>query len=84
MTLWAHCVAKYARSSCAFRGLTSTIARPREVTALETDIAGVLLFQTCFFTTHRYDTIRRADTILVLMEGFIEEVGTPKNLESNA
>jgi len=39
---------------------------------------------TCFFTTHRYDTIRRADTILVLMEGFIEEVGTPKNLESNA
>ncbi|MBE2184459.1 MAG: ABC transporter ATP-binding protein [Anaerolineae bacterium] len=36
------------------------------------------------FTTHRYDTIRRADTIVVLVDGEIAEVGTPEELERNA
>jgi ATP-binding cassette subfamily B protein len=33
------------------------------------------------FTTHRYDTIRRANTIVVLVDGQIAEVGTPEELE---
>ncbi len=36
------------------------------------------------FTTHRYDTIRRADTIVVLVDGEIAEVGTHEELEQNA
>jgi ATP-binding cassette, subfamily B, bacterial len=36
------------------------------------------------FTTHRYDTIRRANTILVLVDGKVAEVGTPKELEQRA
>jgi ABC-type multidrug transport system fused ATPase/permease subunit len=36
------------------------------------------------FTTHRYDTIRRADTIVVLVDGRIEEIGTPEGLERKA
>ncbi len=36
------------------------------------------------FTTHRYDTIRRANTIVVLVDGQIAEVGTPTELESKA
>jgi ABC-type cobalamin transport system ATPase subunit len=36
------------------------------------------------FTTHRYDTIRRADTIVVLVDGRIAEVGTPEELERSA
>ena len=36
------------------------------------------------FTTHRYDTIRRANTILVLVDGKVAEVGTPEELERRA
>jgi ABC-type multidrug transport system fused ATPase/permease subunit len=36
------------------------------------------------FTTHRYDTIRRADTIVVLVDGRIAEIGTPEELERKA
>jgi ABC-type multidrug transport system fused ATPase/permease subunit len=36
------------------------------------------------FTTHRYDTIRRADTIVVLVDGRIAEMGTPEELERKA
>ena len=36
------------------------------------------------FTTHRYDTIRRADTILVLADGQIAEMGAPDVLERKA
>ncbi|GAB4577330.1 MAG: hypothetical protein Fur0022_00610 [Anaerolineales bacterium] len=36
------------------------------------------------FTTHRYDTIRRADTIVVLVDGQIAEVGSPEELERKA
>ncbi len=36
------------------------------------------------FTTHRYDTIRRADTIVVLVDGQIAEVGSPDELERKA
>jgi ATP-binding cassette, subfamily B, bacterial len=36
------------------------------------------------FTTHRYDTIRRANTILVLVDGKVAEVGTPEELERKA
>ncbi|HEX5942171.1 MAG TPA: ABC transporter ATP-binding protein [Anaerolineales bacterium] len=36
------------------------------------------------FTTHRYDTIRRADTIVVLVDGKIAEVGSPEELEQRA
>jgi ABC-type transport system involved in Fe-S cluster assembly fused permease/ATPase subunit len=36
------------------------------------------------FITHRYDTIRRADTIVALVDGHIEEVGTPEVLERKA
>lgn len=36
------------------------------------------------FTTHRYDTIRRANTIVVLLDGQIAEVGTPEELEQKA
>lgn len=36
------------------------------------------------FTTHRYDTIRRANTIVVLVDGKVAEVGAPEELESKA
>jgi ABC-type multidrug transport system fused ATPase/permease subunit len=36
------------------------------------------------FTTHRYDTIRRADNIVVLVDGRIAEVGAPADLENKA
>jgi ABC-type multidrug transport system fused ATPase/permease subunit len=36
------------------------------------------------FTTHRYDTIRRADTIVVLVDGQIAEVGSHDELERKA
>jgi ATP-binding cassette subfamily B protein len=36
------------------------------------------------FTTHRYDTIRRADTIVVLVDGRIAEVGSHEELERKA
>jgi ATP-binding cassette, subfamily B, bacterial len=36
------------------------------------------------FTTHRYDTIRQANTIVVLVDGKIAEVGTPEELERKA
>ncbi|MCI0712364.1 MAG: ABC transporter ATP-binding protein/permease [Chloroflexi bacterium] len=36
------------------------------------------------FTTHRYDTIRQADTIVVLVDGKIAEVGTHEALEQKA
>jgi ATP-binding cassette subfamily B protein len=36
------------------------------------------------FTTHRYDTIRKADTIVVLVDGRIAESGTHDELERNA
>src|SRR5216683_1575086 len=49
-------------------GLLSTLARERII----------------LFTTHRYDTIRQADSIVVLMDGEIAEVGTHEELERNA
>jgi ATP-binding cassette subfamily B protein len=36
------------------------------------------------FTTHRYDTIRRADTIMVLVDGQVAEMGAPDVLERKA
>jgi ATP-binding cassette subfamily B protein len=36
------------------------------------------------FTTHRYDTIRQADTIVVLVDGRIAETGTHDELEQKA
>jgi ATP-binding cassette subfamily B protein len=36
------------------------------------------------FTTHRYDTIRKADTIAVLVDGRLAEMGTHDELEQNA
>ena len=36
------------------------------------------------FTTHRYDTIRKANTIVVLVDGKIAEVGAPEELEQRA
>ncbi len=36
------------------------------------------------FTTHRYDTIRKADTIVVLVDGHIAGMGTHEELERNA
>jgi ABC-type multidrug transport system fused ATPase/permease subunit len=50
--------------------LLSTMAREQEKIIL--------------FTTHRYDTIRRADTIVVLVDGRIAEIGTPEELERKA
>ena len=35
------------------------------------------------FTTHRYDTIRKADTIVVLVDGHIAESGTHEELASH-
>jgi len=36
------------------------------------------------FATHRYDTIRKADTIAVLVDGHLAEMGTHDELEQNA
>jgi ABC-type multidrug transport system fused ATPase/permease subunit len=36
------------------------------------------------FATHRYDTIRQADTIAVLVDGRLAEIGTHNELEQNA
>jgi ABC-type multidrug transport system fused ATPase/permease subunit len=36
------------------------------------------------FATHRYDTIRQADTIAVLVDGHLAEMGTHDELERNA
>jgi ATP-binding cassette subfamily B protein len=36
------------------------------------------------FTTHRYDSIRRAKNIVVLVDGKIAEVGAPNELERKA
>jgi ATP-binding cassette subfamily B protein len=36
------------------------------------------------FATHRYDTIRQADTIAVLVDGTLAEMGTHDELEQNA
>jgi ABC-type multidrug transport system fused ATPase/permease subunit len=35
------------------------------------------------FTTHRYDTIRKADTIVVLVDGHIAEMRTHEELARN-
>lgn len=35
------------------------------------------------FTTHRYDTIRKADTIVVLVDGYVAEIGTHEELASH-
>jgi ATP-binding cassette subfamily B protein len=51
-------------------GLLSTLAREHEKIIL--------------FTTHRYDTIRQADTIVVLVDGQIAEVGSHDELEQKA
>jgi hypothetical protein len=49
-------------------GLLSTLARERII----------------LFTTHCYDTIRQAESIVVLMDGKIAEIGTHEELERNA
>ena len=36
------------------------------------------------FTTHRYDTVRRAERIAVLVDGALAELGTHEELERNA
>ena len=36
------------------------------------------------FTTHRYDTIRRAHNIVVLVDGKLAEVGAPEELKRKA
>jgi ABC-type multidrug transport system fused ATPase/permease subunit len=36
------------------------------------------------FTTHRYDTIRQADTIVVLLDGRLAEMGTHEEIARNA
>jgi ATP-binding cassette subfamily B protein len=36
------------------------------------------------FTTHRYDTVRKADTIVVLVDGRMAEAGAPEELERKA
>jgi ABC-type multidrug transport system fused ATPase/permease subunit len=36
------------------------------------------------FTTDRYDTIRRVDTIVVLVDGKVAEADTPEELERKA
>jgi len=36
------------------------------------------------FATHRYDTIRKVDTIVVLVDGHLAEMGTHDELEHNA
>jgi ATP-binding cassette subfamily B protein len=36
------------------------------------------------FATYRYDTIRQADTIAVLVDGRLAEIGTHDQLEQNA
>lgn len=36
------------------------------------------------FTTHRYDTIRKANTIVVLLDGKVAEAGSPHELERKA
>ena len=35
------------------------------------------------FATHRYDTIRKADIILVLLDGRLAEIGTHDQLAAN-
>jgi ABC-type transport system involved in cytochrome bd biosynthesis fused ATPase/permease subunit len=40
--------------------------------------------KTILFATHRYDTIRQADTIAVLVDGRTAEMGTHDELEQNA
>lgn len=48
------------------------------------DASSTILQKIVLFTTHRYDTIRRADTIVVLVDGQIAEVGSHDELERKA
>jgi ABC-type multidrug transport system fused ATPase/permease subunit len=53
----------------------------RQIFALLKDLAQEKIM---LFTTHRYNTIRQADTIVVLVDGRIAEFGTPDELEQKA
>ena len=53
----------------------------RQIFSLLTQLAQEKII---LFTTHRYDTIRQANTIVVLVDGKIAEVGTPDELEDKA
>jgi ABC-type multidrug transport system fused ATPase/permease subunit len=66
------------------KSFPSRLVWQRDVRVYRSDLLAREHEKIILFPTHRYDTIRQADTIVVLVDGRLAESGTPAGLERAA